>query len=502
MFTRQEFFGAEAIVPLPTAEARANLVKLAENSPRKPQILKKLADANEKLTLYDEAESNLLRLAETDAAVLETLAAFYERRGRFEKQAEILRSILFSTSEENRVAAFEQLITTARKHDLRAYLQSEFYAEVARSNPNLYSIFEKLIDNLAEEKNYAEALRFARQARAAFPARKNVLLEKEIDILLENDQTREAETVYRTAFDPFWSDAQANKFYDFLNRQDRLRAYGAEIKAEFAKNPADFDAGVRLALYRNHDYEYGNDSIAPIILKLEQAKKNWTTDELIAATRLLIRANEAETASRFLYTLYVREDFRSNSELRAKILYQLFEMFSDAENQKLPVTKGDLRFYEDVARADTNPGITTGILSLIFSDANPGDRLDAQESRATKYYNRAAAYRIFEEYKRENPDSPELAQMYLDIVKLYAATGETEIAEKTLNEFAERFENARDYADAALKLADAFAATEKPEKTREIYRKALDYLGKNQKSKRKSSKHSIEFAVSGNDLSD
>lgn len=497
MFTRQEFFGTEALVPLPTAEARLNLITLAENSPLDAQITEKLAEANEKLLFYDEAENNLIHLSKIDAANLEKLAAFYERRGRFEKQAETLRTILFSTAPENRVAAFERLITAARKHDLRTYLQPEFYADVARSNPNLERIFEKLIDYLHEEKNYTEALRFIRQARAAFPARQNALLEKEVEILLENEQPREAEEVYRAAFDPVWSKAEAEEFYDFLNRQERLRAYGAEIKAQFTKNPADFGAGVRLALYRNHNYEYGNDAVTPIILKLEQAKKSWTTDELVVATRLLIRANEAETASRFLYTLYVREDFRSNSEMRAKILYQLFEMFSDAENQKLPVTKGDLRFYEDVARADTNPGITTGILSLIFSDAGAGERLDAQQSRAMKYYNRAAAYRIFEEYKRENPDSPELAQMYLDIVRLYAATGETEIAEKTLIEFAEKHETARDYADAALKLADAFTAAEKPEKTLETYQKVLDYLGKNRQSKRKTTKDSTEFAISG-----
>lgn len=497
MFTRQEFFGAEAIVPLPTAEVRENLARLAEKSPNNPEILEELAEANERLAFFDEAENITIRLAEIDAAKLEKLAAFYERRGRYEKQAEILRVVLFSTAEENRAAAFERLIAAARRHDLRAYLQPEFYAEVAAANPHLYRIFETLIKQLVEEKNYAEALRFVRQARAAFPERKNVLLETEVEILLENDRAGEAETVYSAAFDPFWSDAQAAKFYDFLSAQDRLRVYGAEIKARFEKNPADLDAGVRLALYRNHDYEYGNDSVTPIILKLEQAKKNWTTDELMTATRLLLRANEPDAAARFLYTLYARDDFKTDSARRARILYQLFEMFSDAENRRLPLARGDLRFYEDVAQADTNPGIATGILSLIFSDVNPRARLDAQETRAIKYFNRAAAYRIFEEYKKENPRSPELAQMYLDITRLYAATGETEIAARTLNEFAENYKNSDDFADAALKLADAFAAVKQPEKTREIYQKVLDYLGANQHSKRKNRREANEFTVSG-----
>jgi len=478
IFIRQEFFGSRAIVPLPTAQAQENLAKIAENSPDNPQVLEKLAELSEKLLRFAEAENNLKHLAEIDGSKLEDLAAYYERRAQFEKEAETLKKILFSTTLEKRAEVLERLIDTARKHDLKEYLQTAFYSEITKENSNFYPIFERLIANLIEEKNYAEALNLARQAKTQFPEKQSVLLVKEIEILLETNRAQEAEKVYTAAFDPFWTDFEAQKFYDFLNAQDRLRAYGAELKARFKKNPADFDAGIRLALYQNHDYSYGNDAIAPTILKLEKAKKNWTTEELVTVSRLLIQSGEVDLASRFLYTLYLREDFKTNSELRAKILYQLFEMFSDAENRRLPLTRGDLSFYEDVARADTNPGIATGILSLIFSDSNPREKLDEQEIKANKLFNRAAAYRVFEEYKSEFPASTELAQMYLDIVRLYTATKDTEIAEKTLNEFAEKYENSQDYPAAALKLADAFIAVKNQEKAREVYQKALDYLGK------------------------
>jgi tetratricopeptide (TPR) repeat protein len=484
LYTRQEFLGAQAIVPLPTAEARENLARLAENFPGSAEILSKLAELNEKLGKYDEAEANLNRLAEADAAKLENLAAFYHRRAQFEKEAMVLRKILSTTAAERRSAVFEKLIYTARLHDLQEYLKPEFYAEVAGENPNIFEIFQKLVEKLVEEKNYPEALKFLRAAKAQFPNAQSVLLAKEIEILLATNQPREAENVYHAAFNPFWSEQEAEKYYGFLSRRDRLRAYGAELKAKFRRNPADFDAGVRLALYRRHDYEYGNDEITPVILEIERAKKNWTTEELVTATRLLLQANEGETASRFLYTLFLREDFRGDGDgnFRAQILYQLFEMFSDAENQRLPLTKGDLRFYADAARADTSPGIATGILSLIFSDTRPQKRFDEQEAVATKYFNRAAAYRIFQEYKKEFSTSPELAQMYLDIVRLYTATKETEIAEKTLSEFAERYADSTDFPATALKLADALATTDQPEKERGVYRKLLDYLGKQKNS--------------------
>jgi cellulose synthase operon protein C len=482
IYTKQDFFGAEAFVPLPTKKARENLAAAAGNSPENSLILAKLADYDEKLGLFDEAEKSLIRLSEIDAAKNDTLATFYQRRGAYQKEAEVLRKILFTTEPQNRAAIFERLIDTARIHELKEYLQPAFYEQVTKENPDTFDIFRKLSEKLVEENDYSEALKYVRQARQMFPEKQSVLLDKEIEILLATNQSKEAETVYIQAFNPFWSADEAEKFYEFLSEQDRLREYGAELKARFKSNPADFETGVKLALFQNHDYRYGNDEIAPIIAQIERAKKVWTTDELVTATRLLLQENEGETASRFLYTLYLREDFRKNSELRAKVLYQLFEMFSDAENRKLPLTKGDLRFYEDVAKSDTNPGIATGILSLIFSDSNPQSQLEEQETVAAKHFNRAAAYRIFEEYKKENPNSNELAQMYLDLVRLYTSAKETEIAGKTLDEFAAKYENSSDYANAAMKLADSFSATGQEPKARETFQKVLDYLGKRNKS--------------------
>lgn len=478
LFVRREFFGAEAIVPLPTRDARRNLGLLAEIKPDNLQILEKLAEFDEKLSNFGEAEKWLIRSVEIEPAKNEKLFAFYERRAEFAKAAEILNKIFLNSAPQFRTETLRRLIVFARKHELSEYLKTDFYDSVARTNPEVYEIYEQIADDLTREKNYAEALKFVRQAKLLFPERRGALLEKEVDILLDTNKPEEAESVYQAAFDPLWTETEAEKFYDFLSRQDRLRAYGAEVKARFKNNPADFDAGIRLALYQNHDYSYGNDELAPIILRIERAKKDWTTEELITGTRLLLRAGEAETASRFLYTLYLREDFKKSGDLRGKILYQLFEMFSDAEKQKLPLTRGDLSFYENVAKTDTNPGITTGILSLIFSDTNPRRKLAEEETKANIYFNRAAAYRIFLAYKEEFSTSPELAQMYLDIVRLYAATNEPETAKNALDEFESRYENSSDYPRVALKLADAFSALNQPDKTREIYRKVLDYLGK------------------------
>jgi tetratricopeptide (TPR) repeat protein len=141
------------------------------------------------------------------------------------------------------------------------------------------------------------------------------------------------------------------------------------------------------------------------------------------------------------------------------------------------LTRGDLRFYQDIATADPHPGMLGGILSLILSDTNPKKEFQVEEARAVKYFNRAEAYRIFTAYKQEYATAPELAQMYLDIVRLYTATKEPAIAAETLAEFEKRYADAPEYPEVALKLADCYIAAGKFAEERALYQHILDYLG-------------------------
>lgn len=486
LYTRAEFFGAQTIVPFPTADARKNLAELIGKYPNQPRIFLKLSEFDEKLGDYEKAEkeiNNFVQLNFEDAKSLETFTAFYGRRGDFEKEAATLERILRKTAGERRSQILRQIIELARRHKLENYLQPDFYRQIIAEDSTVFAIIEQFIEKLIEEKDYRQALEFVRNGREQFPAQSAFLLNKEIEILLADKRAAEAEAVYHKAFDPFWSQEESEKYYQFLSEHDRLRAYKNELLALFKKDPADFDAAVRLFHCLKNDY---GEEPAAILLKLEKErahrKINWQPQELLTAARLLLSVGEGDAASRFLYTLVANNQLEARSELRAKVLYQLFEMLSDAGEERLALTNGNLDFYRDVARSDPHPGIATGILSLIFSDTNPSKELDKKEETATRLFNRAAAYRIFEAYKAENPTSPELAQMYLDIVRLYATTGETGIAERTLAEFEARkeFENSPHYPLVSLKLADAFIAAKNYEKERAVYQKLLDYSGKKQ----------------------
>lgn len=485
LFTRAEFFGAQALVPYPTLEARNRLDDVQRKLPNDAQVYLKLSHLDEKLDRFELAETEMKRYAELqhdDQAALKTLAAFFHRRAQFAEEAATLENLAAIAPPNEKAIILRELIELARVHRLENFLSPDFYKRIVDRNPAVFEIITQYIGKLVEEKAYAEALKVTREHQPHFPADKTYFITKEASLLALMNEEREAEAVYTKAFDPFWPKELSGSFYEFLRAHDRFRAYGHELHAELKRDPANFDMAVRLHHYAKFSYE---EDSSDIFAQVEKARATrgvqWKPEELATCARLLLADGDADAASRFLYTLYAQGEMKPESPLRAAILYQLFELLCDAKDERLALTRGDLKFYKDVATADYHPGIASGILSLIFSDTDPKAQFEKEEARAVKHFNRAAAYRIFNAYKQEYPTSQELAQMYLDIVRLYTATNEPDVASAALDEFEKRYEDAKAYPEVALKLADCYIALGRHDDERALYLHVMDYLGKHRK---------------------
>ncbi|HJS22961.1 MAG TPA: tetratricopeptide repeat protein [Pyrinomonadaceae bacterium] len=480
LFTRHEFFGAQAIVPYPTAEARNRLAAVLEKHPNSSRILLKLAQLDEKLGREEEALREMQAYAEHEPnqqQALITLSEFFHRRAQFAAEAESLERLLAIAPEEQRIELFRKLIELAEKHRIDKYLTPGFYEKIIRQNPLAFEIVEQYQEKLIEQGNYEATLSLLRQNKDRFPDHRVQMIEAEVSLLDDMGRAKEAESVYTKSFDPFWPTELSENFYQFLKDHDRFRNYGHELRSAFRSNPTDVTAAVRLLHYSR----YAGNNAPEVFVQLEKARAAqnvvWKQDELITVARFLLSEGYGEAASRFLYTLYLQGELKPGSPVRAKVLYQLFELVSDAGEQRLSLTRGDLKFYQDIATADPHPGIFGGILSLILSDTNPKEEFARQEARAVKHFNRAAAYRIFLAYKQENPTAPELAQMYLDIVRLYTGIKDHKVASETLAEFENRYADAPEYAEVALKLADCYIAVHNFDRERAVYQRILDYLG-------------------------
>jgi tetratricopeptide (TPR) repeat protein len=485
LFTREEFFGARAIIPYPTGEARARLAEVRKLYPQDSEIELKLAELDEKLGDDEQSRAEMLRYVELEKdslAALERLANFHHRRARFADEAAARERMIAAAPRNERAPILRELIEMARRHRLEKYQRPDFFRGLIASDPGSFEVVKEFVDHLIEKENYKEALSAVRQHKSSFPDEKSYFLEKEVDVLLKLKRGRDAEALYVRSFDPFWSDEQSGRFYhEFLSERDRLRAYGREIKESFRRNPANFDVAVRLFHYKKYEYSENEATAVNIFARLEQARAargaKWTADELATVSRLLIANAKLDEASRFLYTLNQQGGLRRGAELRAKVLYELFRLLTNAGDDRTPLTAGDLKFYEDVAKADRRPGMLGGVLSLILADSNPQGAFIAEENAAVEHFNRAAAYRLFNEYKQEYPTSPELAQMYLDLIRHYSTTSEANVAASLLVEFEKRYDDAPQYAEVALKLADCYINYGKYAEERALYQRVMDHLG-------------------------
>src|SRR5262249_40629276 len=247
LYTRHEFFGVQAIVPYPTAEARNRLAAVLEKYPDRPQILLKLAQLDEKLGREEEALREMQSYGEHEPdkpQALTTIAEFFHRRAQFAAEAESLERLIRSAPAERRVELFRNLIELAEKHRLDKYLAPNFYEQIINENPEAFEIVQQYQDKLIEQKNFAAALNLVRQNKDHFREHRANMLESEISLLEQMDKPKEAESVYLKAFDPFWPAEVSEKFYDFLKDHDRFRSYGHELRAAFRRNPTDFDVAV------------------------------------------------------------------------------------------------------------------------------------------------------------------------------------------------------------------------------------------------------------------
>ncbi|HMV87691.1 MAG TPA: hypothetical protein PKA34_31670 [Blastocatellia bacterium] len=490
LFARAEFFGAQAIVPYPTAEARTRLAEVARRFPADGEIQWKLAELDEKLGNADAAQQAMLRYVELEknsVAALRRLAEFYDRRARFGDEAATLERMMAASPAGERPAILNELIELARRHRLEKYRQPAFFQQLIASDPAAFAVVRQFIQHLTEKKDHAGALGVIRQYKASFPAEQDFFLQQEVSALVALKRGKEAEAIYVAAFDPFWSREQSQKFYfEFLSGRDRLRAYGRELKAAFRRDPANFDVAIRYCHYSQNDNYGGGEGGEGVLTELERARAvrgiRWKPEELATAARLLLVNDEAEAASRFLYTLQQTGNLQRGSELRQKVIYQIFELLLDAGDERTALTAGDLKFYEDVAKSDPHPGMLGGVLSLVLADSDPQYEFKRAEKDAVAHFNRASAYRVFNTFKQEYPTSPALAQMYLDLIRVHVSGRETVAAAALLQEFSRRYSDAPQFAEVALKLADGYIQQGNHQREREVYQRLLDHLGKQRKA--------------------
>lgn len=204
LFTRAEFFGAQAIIPLPTSEARARLAEVRRRYPQDAEITLKLAELDENLGDAEAAHKEILRyvgLEKSSLKSLEKLAEFYHRRARFAEEAATRERMIAAAPQNERASILRDLIGMARRHRLEKYQRPDFFHRLIASDPNSFAVVMEFVARLVGKKDYGEALRALRQHKPSFPDEKSYFLEKEVEALVALGRGSEAESLYIKSFD-------------------------------------------------------------------------------------------------------------------------------------------------------------------------------------------------------------------------------------------------------------------------------------------------------------
>src|SRR6185369_3416518 len=153
LYTRHEFFGAQAIVPFPTAEARNRLADVQAKYPDNAQIYLKLSQLDEKLgneELALQEMQSFVKHEPDEFKALQTMAEFLHRRVQFGAEAESLERMLHLAPYEQRIEVFRRLMSLAETHLLEKYLTPRFYEQTIIENPSAYEIVKQYQERLIE----------------------------------------------------------------------------------------------------------------------------------------------------------------------------------------------------------------------------------------------------------------------------------------------------------------------------------------------------------------
>jgi predicted Zn-dependent protease len=498
LFTNEEFFGTSASVARPYATALSSLDMLLAKYPKDTLLRLHAARLSERLGQFDRAAAEMNQYAELKKRSpdsLRRLAGFYNHRARLADEVRTLQELAKSVTIPERGPIYKRAAAIVRSYNLKEFKPADFFAELVAADPSNIQPIRDYAQELQLAKRDKDALALLASFQSKFPSELAYFLKTRAQILEDMGDRRAAEQVYSSAFDPNWPRAVAANYYELLRRTGRYRAVRRGLQAQVSKGTTGLDPVARL--FSIYVYEGNYEQASRLLRDLEQRRAGrqpasgqtaasqtvaataWPAKELETVADLFVSIGNYDQASRYLYTLYLTGGLQPRSESRENALYRLFMVLTDAAGAPTRVGGGDLSFYKDVAEVDQHPGFMNGVLSLILSGTDPAAEFRAEEKSAAGYFNRAFAYRIFNSFKQEFPQSPRLAEIYLGVVNTFAALGEHRLAIAAGREFQQRYPDSPKYVDVSISIADSYVALKDGTKERAVLLELLDRLARN-----------------------
>ncbi|HEU4389234.1 MAG TPA: hypothetical protein VFV34_15635, partial [Blastocatellia bacterium] len=490
-----EFFGERASVARPYAAALERVTQLIASYPNDPALRLNAARLSERLGQNDRAAAEMIKYVELkkrSPESLRRLALFYHTRARYADEVKTLRDLALLMPVAERGAVYKQAAQLVRTRALGQFKVEDFFNELVAADPTNVQPVKDLVQELVLAKRNDQALSVLAAHQGRFPEELAYFLKSRARILEWRGDRRGAEQLYSSSFDPNWPKAVTSDYFDLLRRFGRYRIVRRELQDQVRRGSTDL--GVVARLFRFYAQE-GNYAAAEMLVEGLESRRGgraagqpaagvrqdaWTSQELQTVAAMLASIGYHDQASRYFYTLYLTGGLAAGSQTREESLYRLFKALVDAGESPTRMGAGDLSFYRDIAEVDQNPGFLNGVLSLILADVNPVSEFAGEESNAAGYFNRALAYRIFNSFRQEYPQSARLGEMYLGTLGILASLNEYKRIVDVGKEFQLKFPESPAYGDISLRIADAYVQLNNRTGERAVLAPLLDKLARKQ----------------------
>jgi tetratricopeptide (TPR) repeat protein len=486
LFSSERFFGSNVFIAKPTREGRESLARLTANFPQDPRLQLIAAQLDVRLGEFDRAANEMRQYAGLEGrqpSALRTLAIFYNSRGQFADEVRTLMELARQSPALHRRAIHQRVITVVRDHRPQGLDADQIHQEMIAANPKEFQFVQNYIEDLLAQRREDLALSVIKQVRPRFP-NDPYLLKTEANIYLRQNRPDAALAVYEQIFEPLWPPSLSNDYYALLKQVDRYRAYRRSWRNRYDSGTAEFQTVGRL--FNLYVSENNLAEASRVLQGLEKRKADgqstsgpspaWPPTELETTGAMYATIGNYDQASRYYYTLYLMGAFNSAGALREQALQRLFRALMEAQNRPTRVAAGDLSLYRDIAIIDQHPGMLNGVLSLILADAGLSWEFAQREESAKRLFNSLLAYRLFEAFKRDYPQSLHLPAMYLGMIDTFVYFKRYELAVQLGEQFLKQYPESPEYERVSLAVADAYRELKNYRSESQVYQTLLDRL--------------------------
>jgi tetratricopeptide (TPR) repeat protein len=226
LYTNEEFFGANASVARPYADALGRVEALAARHPKDARLHLHAARLAERLSQFDKAASEMIAYADLKGRspdALRRLANFYSNRALYADQVKTLRELAAALPVSERGGVYKRAANVVRSRSLKEFKPADFFAELTAADPSNIQPVKEYVEELRLSKQGREALSVLESFQPKFPDHLVYFLKTRSRILEDGGDRRGAEQVYTATFDPNWPHAIAADYYDLLRRFGRYR---------------------------------------------------------------------------------------------------------------------------------------------------------------------------------------------------------------------------------------------------------------------------------------